>query len=170
DREQLKDGDVITFGMTRASFVGDAPQPRVNPARQQRAAPQARNAMHPGADAAPEGIVADEARRGASPFRPEVKTADELETATLQRQIKELEHRVAIRGAESDAVARQLKEKDDLIAMLSDREDELQKEIKVREEKAARAHDEVNAAREQLNAAAGKEKELNDKLKQKNVQ
>src|SRR5262249_49755733 len=43
------------------------------------------------------------------------------ELETLQRQIKELEHRVAIRGAESDTVARQLKEKDDLIKMLSER-------------------------------------------------
>src|SRR5207302_6092117 len=57
DREQLKDGDVITFGMTRASFVGDVPKVRLNPARPQRAA------------AAPEGIVTDEPRQGASPFR-----------------------------------------------------------------------------------------------------
>jgi pSer/pThr/pTyr-binding forkhead associated (FHA) protein len=261
DREQLTDGDVITFGMTRASFVGDVPKVRISPARQQRAAaPPPRNG--PSAEAAPEGIVTDEPRRGASPFRPDVKTSDELEIATLRgkvaffeeenrklkalvkqvqeqaaheaaasaradaekirtllkqreeelkglrkqldeketyyspaelererkrmeaaidaerrretetllRQIKELEHRVAIRGAEGDTVARQLKEKDDLIGMLSEREDELQKEIKSREEKAAKAHEEVNAAKEQLNAAAGKEKELNDKLKQKNVQ
>src|SRR2546430_2623476 len=54
--------------------------------------------------------------------------------------------------------------------MLSDREDELQKEIKSREAKAAQAAEDLQAAREQLNAAAGKEKELNDKLKQKNAQ
>ena len=251
DREQLKDGDIVTFGMTRASFVGDVPKARINPARPQRAA------------AAPEGIVTDEPRRPPPPsLRAEVRTQDEVEIATLrgkvaffeeenrklkaqikivqeqaaheaaasaradaekirtllkqreeelkklqkeldeketyyspaelererkrmeqaieaerrrdvetlQRQIKDLEHRVAIRGAESDTVARQLKEKDDLIKMLSDREDELQKEIKSREAKAAQAAEDLQAAREQVNAAAGKEKELNDKLKQKNAQ
>src|SRR5437764_10801561 len=74
DREQLKDGDVITFGMTRASFAGDVPKVRISPARQQRAA------------AAPEGIVTDEPRRG-SPFRPEVKTSDEVEIATLRGKV-----------------------------------------------------------------------------------
>src|ERR1700682_1678551 len=33
DREQLNDGDVITFGMTKASFVGDKPKARVTPPR-----------------------------------------------------------------------------------------------------------------------------------------
>src|SRR3989440_8163381 len=92
------------------------------------------------------------------------------EMETLQRQIKELEHRVAVRGAESDTVARQLKEKDDLIKMLSEREDEIQKEIKAREEKVGLLQEEMKALREGANAAAGKEKELNDKLKQKNAQ
>src|SRR4051812_36682663 len=255
DREQLNDGDVITFGMTKASFVGEKPKVRVNP-----------NRVPPRAAAvavAPEGIVTDEPRRQPAPsLRAGGKTQDEGEIATLrgkgaffeegtrklkaqikvvqeqaaheaaasaradaekirtllkqreeelkklqkeldeketyyspaelererkrmeqaieaerrrdvetlQRQIKELEHRVAIRGAESDTVARQLKEKDDLIRMLSEREDDLQKEIKAREDKAAAAHEEANAAKEQLNAAGGKEKELNDKLKQKNTQ
>ena len=61
------------------------------------------------------------------------------ETETLHRQIKEMEHRFAIRGAESDTVTRQLKEKDDLIKMLSDREDDVQAEIKARDEKSGRA-------------------------------
>src|SRR6266446_669534 len=268
DREQLNDGDMIMFGMTKASFVGEKPKPRASPNRPQQrvAAAPARNparAAAVAALAAPEGIVTDEPRRNASPsLRAEVKTQDELEIATLrgkvaffeeenrklkvqvkqvqeqaahdaaasaradaekirtllkqrdeelkklrkeldeketyyspaelererkrmeqgidaerrreietlQRQIKELEHRVAIRGAEGDTVGRQLKEKDDLIKMLSDREDELQKEIKSREEKAVRAQEELGAAREQLNTASGKEKELTDKLKQKNTQ
>src|SRR6202171_2780055 len=268
DREQLNDGDVIMFGMTKASFVGETPKPRAAPNRPQQrlAAPPARNPARAAAVAAvpaPEGIVTDEPRRNASPsLRAEVRTQDELEiatlrgkvaffeeenrklkvlvkqvqeqaahdaaasaradaekirtllkqreeelkklrkeldeketyyspaelererkrmeaaieaerrrdTETLQRQIKDLEQRVAIRGAESDTVARQLKEKDNLIQMLSDREDELQKEIKSRDEKAAKAQEELGGAREQLNSAAGKEKELNDKLKQKNTQ
>src|SRR5438309_1060413 len=33
DREQLNDGDVITFGMTKAAFTGDKPKARVNPSR-----------------------------------------------------------------------------------------------------------------------------------------
>jgi myosin heavy subunit len=92
------------------------------------------------------------------------------ENETLQRQIKELEHRVAIRGAESETVARQLKEKDDLIKMLSEREDESQGEIKARDEKITSVHDEMKALRDAANSAAGKEKELNDKVKQKNTQ
>jgi len=54
--------------------------------------------------------------------------------------------------------------------MLSDREDEVQKEIKSREEKNTKSLEDLHAAKDQLNAAAGKEKELNDKLKQKNTQ
>ncbi|MGZ6142445.1 MAG: hypothetical protein ACXWLM_03850, partial [Myxococcales bacterium] len=92
------------------------------------------------------------------------------ETETLQRQLKELEHRVAIRGAESETVARQLKEKDDLIKMLSEREDENQAEMKARDAKVAAAQEDLKAAKDAANAAAGKEKELNDKLKQKNAQ
>src|SRR3954468_20119309 len=273
DREQLSDGDVITFGMTKAAFTGDKPKARVNPSRVAAAATPAPRAGASARGAAPavraeevappEGIVTDSPRRSAQPgLRAEVKTQDEVEIATLrgkvsffeeenrklkaqmkvvqeqaaheaaasaradaekirgllkqredelkklqkeldeketyyspaelererkrmeqaieaerrrdietlQRQIKELEHRVAVRGAESDTVARQLKEKDDLIKMLSEREDEIQAEIKSREEKAAQATGDLQAAREQPNAAAGKEKELNDKLKQKNTQ
>src|ERR1700682_4995878 len=247
DREQLNDGAVIMFGMTKASFVGETPKPRASPNRPQQrlAAPPARNPARAAAGAAvpaPEGIGTDEPRRHASPsLRAEVKTQDELEiatlrgkvaffeeenrklkvlvkqvqeqaahdaaasaradaekirtllkqreeelkklrkeldeketyyspaelererkrmeaaieaerrrdTETLQRQIKDLEQRVAIRGAESDTVARQLKEKDNLIQMLSDREDELQKEIKSRDEKGAKAQEEVGGAREE---------------------
>lgn len=269
DREQLNDGDVITFGMTKAAFVGDKPKPRATPARaqsQQRViVPPSRNPARAAAAPAmaPEGIVTDEPRRSPSPsLRAEVKTQDEVEIATLRgkiafyeeenrklkaqvkqvgeqaahdaaasaradaeklrtllkqreeelkqarkeldeketyyspaelererkrmeaaidadrrresetllRQIKELEHRAAVRGAESDTVTRQIREKDELIKMLSEREDELQKELKAREEKVAKSHEDVSAAKEQLNAAAGKEKELNDKLKQKNTQ
>src|SRR5438552_13433178 len=75
DRERLKDGDLSTFGMTRASFVGDVPKERINPARPQRAA------------AAREGIGTDEPRQGASRFRPEVKTSDEVEIATLRGKV-----------------------------------------------------------------------------------
>jgi hypothetical protein len=77
---------------------------------------------------------------------------------------------VAIRGAESETVARQLKEKDDLIKMLSEREDEVQSEIKSREVKIGALQEELKALKDASNTAAGKEKELNDKLKQKNTQ
>src|SRR2546429_3075074 len=74
-RGRLKRADVIPFGRPRASSVGDVPKVRINPARPQRAA------------AAPEGIVTDEPRQGASPFRPEVKTSDEVEIATLRGKV-----------------------------------------------------------------------------------
>ena len=273
DRESLNDGDEITFGMTKARFVGDAPKPK----------PAARvPASQPGRGAIPQRPITGSARVGggqppravspaaeaAEPRRPsgpalraEVRTADEAElvtvknkltffeeenrklkaqmkqvqeqaaheaaagarsdaeklrtllkqrdeemkriqkeldeketyyspaelererkrmeaaieadrrreTETLHRQIKEMEHRIAIRGAESDTVARQLKEKDDLIKMLSEREDEVQSEIKSRDEKNAALQEELKVLREGANAAAGKEKELNDKVKQKNL-
>src|SRR5438045_3759335 len=270
DREQLNDGDVITFGMTKASFVGEKPKPRASPNRPQQrpvaTPPPSRNPARSAAVAAAagaEGVVTDEPRRNDAPsLRAEVKTQDELEiatlrgrvaffeeenrrlkvqvkqgqeqaahdaaasaradaekirtllkqreeelkklqkeldeketyyspaelererkrmeaaieaerrrdTETLQRQIKELEHRVAIRGAESDTVARQLKEKDDLIRMLSDREDEVQSEMKSRDAKAQEVQEQMKALKDGANLAAGKEKELNDKLKQKNTQ
>src|ERR671936_12404 len=34
DREQLSDGDTITFGDTIARFIGDKPKPRAAPARE----------------------------------------------------------------------------------------------------------------------------------------
>src|SRR5712692_8263598 len=41
DREKLNDGDVITFGMTKAAFVGEKPKARVAPSRAAAAAPAA---------------------------------------------------------------------------------------------------------------------------------
>ena len=283
DRETLGDGDEITFGMTKAKFVGDAPKPR--PAARVPGSVQGRGAPAPAAGARPisgqarvgaggaakqvpmgepQGIVTDAPRKpaGGGGLRAEVRTQDEVELSTiksklqffedenrklkaqmkqvqeqaaheasavargdaeklrtllkqredelkrmqkeldeketyyspaelererkrmeaaieadkrrdnetLHRQIKELEHRIAIRGAESDTVARQLKEKDDLIKMLSEREDEVQAEIKTRDEKVQNLHGELTQLRDVANSAAGKEKELNDKVKQKNQQ
>lgn len=279
DRQQLADGDTITFGMTKAQYVGEQ---KARPATSRVAPTAGRGAAArpvsspghrvPAAGAAPArspaavpdgGILTDAPRRPAQPgLRAEIKTQDEVEIATLRgkvaffeeenrkltsrikteveaagthaaasaradaekirtllkqredevkrlqkeldeketyyspaelererkrmeaaieaerrretetlhRQIKELEHRVAIRGAESETVARQLKEKDDLIKMLSEREDESQAEIKARDEKISSVHDEMKALKDAANAAAGKEKELNDKVKQKNTQ
>src|SRR5690242_163099 len=94
DREQLKDGDVITFGMTKAEFAGDEPKARVNPAKlpaQQRVViPAARNPVRAATAtmAEPEGIVTDEPRRSATPsLRAPVKTQDEVEIATLRGKI-----------------------------------------------------------------------------------
>src|SRR3954467_12304737 len=63
DREQLNDGDVITFGMTKAAFVGDKPKARVAPPARAAAAPPGRGApagARPVAGRAP-------ARGGAAP-------------------------------------------------------------------------------------------------------
>src|SRR6266851_4846621 len=258
DRQQLEDGDTITFGMTKAQFVADQPKPRAAPPAAAGRGAAASRARTPPPEEPPAkaGIVTDQPRRPAQPaLRAEVKTQDEVEiatlrgkvaffeeenrklkaqivkvqeqvahdaaagaradaeklrgllkqkdeelkklqkdldeketyyspaelererkrmeaaieadrgreTETLQRQIKELEHRVAIRGAESDTVARQLKEKDDLIKMLSEREDEIQAEMKSRDAKAQELQEQMKASKEAANAAAGKEKELNDK-------
>ncbi len=93
DREQLSDGDVITFGMTKASFVGDQPRPRPAPARgmPQRAAIAPGRARGAGGEpeVAPEGIVTDEPRGNAfPPLRREVRTQDEVEIATLRGKVR----------------------------------------------------------------------------------
>jgi len=269
DRETLNDGDEITFGMTKARFVGDKPKVAARPPASQPRMPQRpiTGSARVGGGQPPRpvstGAEVPESRRVSAPaLRAEVRTQDEVElqtlkgkvsffeeenrklkaqmkqvqeqaaheaaagarsdaeklrtllkqreeemkriqkeldeketyyspaelererkrmeaaieadrrreTETLHRQIKEMEHRIAIRGAESDTVARQLKEKDDLIKMLSEREDEVQSEIKSRDEKNAALQEELKGLRELANAAAGKEKELNDKVKQKNLQ
>src|SRR5581483_4844836 len=95
DREQINDGDVITFGMTKAAFVGDKPRVRPHasaaraPANQRVIIPPSRNPVRAGASAPPiEGIVTDEPRRNAAPsLRAEVKTQDEVEIATLRGKI-----------------------------------------------------------------------------------
>src|SRR3989442_10679772 len=89
DREQLQDGDTITFGMTKAQFVADQPKPRAAPPAAGRgaAAPgrggQARAVEPPRARTTTDeqvegGIVTDQPRRPAQPgVRPGVKTQDE---------------------------------------------------------------------------------------------
>src|SRR5207237_4818242 len=102
DREQLNDGDVITFGMTKATFVGDKPKARVNPnraapdttgrpmsrnpARAQPGVSGSRAAAAPAAAEVPEaGIVTDAPRRSAPPApRAAVETQDEGERAALR--------------------------------------------------------------------------------------
>jgi len=69
-REELNDGDVIIFGMTKAAFVADKPKPRVNPAR--AGAAPGRGAAVPAAaqravSAPGRGAPAASARSGATP-------------------------------------------------------------------------------------------------------
>ncbi|MCA1826220.1 MAG: FHA domain-containing protein [Myxococcales bacterium] len=111
DRERLNDGDVITFGMTKAAFVGEKPKARVNPARAapgrpgtapvQRpvpgrgAPPSGRGGAAPATaedtgdqEPVPDGIVTDQPRPRAQPgLRKEVKTQDEVEIATLRGKV-----------------------------------------------------------------------------------
>ena len=109
DREKLTDGDVITFGMTKATFIGEKPkarapqrapaapagraaqtrpsQPAARPVGRGSAAPAA--AEEPAAEEeAPAGIVTDAPRRAAQAgLRKEVQTQDEVEIATLKGKI-----------------------------------------------------------------------------------
>src|SRR6266849_5024510 len=105
DREQLADGDTITFGMTKAQFVADQPKPRAAPpAAAGRGAGAGRGAAAPSRPAAApprvsartptleepvEGvIVTDQPRRPAQlALRAEVKTQDEVEIATLRGKV-----------------------------------------------------------------------------------
>src|SRR3989442_503335 len=95
DREQLADGDTITFGMTKAQFVADQPKPRAAPpqaAGRGSAAARARTPSPEPEEPPPErepparpGIVTDQPRRPAQPaLRAEGKTQGEGESATLR--------------------------------------------------------------------------------------
>src|SRR3989442_14860125 len=90
DREQLSDGDTVTFGMTKAQFVADQPKPRAAPPPpppRAAAAPQTRTPP-PEETPAKAGIVTDQPRRPAQPaLRAEVKTQDEVESATLRGRV-----------------------------------------------------------------------------------
>jgi pSer/pThr/pTyr-binding forkhead associated (FHA) protein len=140
DREHLNDGDVITFGMTKASFEGEKPKPRVNPNRpQQRVAARAAAAVP-----VPEGIVTDEPRRSASPFRAEVKTQDEVEIATLRGKVTFFEEenrklKVQVKQVQEqaayDAAASARADAEKIRALLKQREEELNKLRKELDEK-----------------------------------
>src|SRR5436309_826834 len=134
DREQLSDGDVITFGMTKASFVGDQPRPRPGRAMPQRAA------------VAPEGIVTDEPRGSAfPPLRREVRTQDEVEIATLRGKVTffdeenrklKVQMKQVQEQAAHDAAASARADAEKIRTLLKQREDEvkrLQKELDEKE-------------------------------------
>jgi pSer/pThr/pTyr-binding forkhead associated (FHA) protein len=153
DREKLNDGDVITFGMTKASFVGDQPKARANPSRtpaqQRMIIPPGRNPARAAAAApampAPEGIVTDEPRRSPSPsLRAEVKTQDEVEIATLRgkiafyeeenrklkAQVKQVQEQAA-----HDAAASARADAEKIRTLLKQREEELKQARKELDEK-----------------------------------
>src|SRR6267143_1012157 len=147
DREQLNDGDLIMFGMTKASFVGEKPKPRASPNRPQQrlAAPPARNPARAAAVAAPEGIVTDEPRRNASPsLRAEVKTQDELEIATLRGKVAFFEEenrklKVQVKQVQEqaahEAAASARADAEKIRTLLKQREEELKKLHKDLDEK-----------------------------------
>src|SRR5438067_2527562 len=152
DREQLNDGDVITFGMTKASFVGEKPKPRASPNRPQQrpvaTPPPSRNPARAAAVAAvpaPEGIVTDEPRRNDAPsLRAEVKTQDELEIATLRGRVaffEEENRRLKVQvkqgqeQAAHDAAASARADAEKIRTLLKQREEELKKLQKELDEK-----------------------------------
>src|SRR5712672_1146986 len=90
DREQLADGDTVTFGMTKAQFVADQPKPRTQPAAAGRGAASRTRTPPPVEPPTPAKavIVTDQPRRPAQPaLRAEVKTQDEVEIATLRGRV-----------------------------------------------------------------------------------
>src|SRR5438128_1529982 len=148
DREQLSDGDVITFGMTKASFVGDQPRARPAPARgmPQRAAIAPGRARGAGGEpeVAPEGIVTDEPRGSAfPPLRREVRTQDEVEIATLRGKVAFFEEenrklKVQMKQVQEqaahDAAASARADAEKIRTLLKQRKDELKKLQKERGE------------------------------------
>src|SRR5438105_9018698 len=162
DRERLTDGDVITFGMTKATFVGDKPKPRANPARAaapgrapQRGTqpvnrPVARGGAVPAVEQTGEqepvgGIVTDAPRKSAQPsLRAEVKTQDEVEIATLRgkvaffeeenRKLKAQIVKVQEQSAH-DAAAGARADAEKIRSLLKQREEELKKLQKELDEK-----------------------------------
>ncbi|HEX4382489.1 MAG TPA: FHA domain-containing protein [Myxococcales bacterium] len=154
DREQLQDGDVITFGMTKTSFVGDKrstvkpPPPPPPRASQRPAAPGSVRPASRGGIAAieqPGGIVTDAPRRPVQPaLRAEVKTQDEVEIATLRGKVAFFEEenrklKIAAKAEKEQAAheastsARADAEK--IRGLLKQREDELKRVQKELDEK-----------------------------------
>ena len=160
DRQQLADGDTITFGMTKAQFNGDkkaraAPPPPARSAASRPGVPAARPGASPARPgAAParaaepevEGIVTDAPRRPAAQpgLRAEVKTQDEVEIATLRGKVSFFEE-------ENRKLKTQMKQAEETIAhtaaagaradaekirgLLKQREDEIKKLQKELDEK-----------------------------------
>jgi len=91
DRERLNDGDVITFGMTKASFVGDQPDRVRDPRERCRSAPRFAQDGGAGRDRARGCAGGDRHRRAARnafpALRREVRTQDEVEIATLRGKV-----------------------------------------------------------------------------------
>jgi hypothetical protein len=154
DREQLQDGDVITFGMTKTSFVGDKrstvkpPPPPPPRASQRPAVPGSVRPASRGGIAAieqPGGIVTDAPRRPVQPaLRAEVKTQDEVEIATLRGKVAFFEEenrklKIAAKAEKEQAAheastsARADAEK--IRGLLKQREDELKRVQKELDEK-----------------------------------
>src|SRR5437868_3944049 len=147
DREQLSDGDTITFGETKARFVADKPKPRVAPAG--RVASPAVRAPPPRGtvidEPAPPSRPVEEPRRAPQPaLRAEVKTADEVEIATLRGKAAffEEENRKlkaqtvkAQEQAAHDAAASARAEAEKLRVFLKQKDEELKKLQKELDEK-----------------------------------
>src|SRR5438270_258999 len=146
DREQLSDGDTVTFGMTKAQFVADQPKPRAAPPPPPRAAAAPRTRT-PAPEEAPAraGIVTDQPGRRAQPaLRAEVKTQDEVEIATLRGRVTFFEEenrklKVQIVKVQEqvahDAAAGARAEAEKLRGLLKQKDDELKKLQKELDEK-----------------------------------
>src|SRR5258708_13706454 len=166
-REKLTDGDVITFGMTKAAFVGDKPKARVKPNRvaaasagRGAAAPAARPGTQPSSrplapaaargGAAPaavghQGFVTDQPRRSAQPaLRPEGKTQDEVEIATLRGKVAFFEEenrklkaqmKTVQEQAAHDPAASARADAEKIRGLLKQREEEMKKVQKELDEK-----------------------------------
>ena len=147
DREQLTDGDVITFGMTKAAFVADKAKPRaaVRAPQQRPATAPPRNPPRPAVVAEePEGIVTDEPRRNESPFRPSPQTQGEVEIATLRGKVAFFEEenrklkaqvKVVQEQAAHEASASARADAEKFRTLLKQREEELKKLQKELDEK-----------------------------------
>src|SRR5712671_6670166 len=146
DREQLSDGDTVTFGMTKAQFVADQPKPRAAPPPPPRAAAAPRTRTPPPEETpARAGIVTDQPRRPAQPaLRAEVKTQDEVEIATLRGRVTFFEEenrklKVQIVKVQEqvahDAAAGARAEAEKLRGLLKQKDDELKKLRKDLDEK-----------------------------------
>src|SRR5437899_6518822 len=146
DRQQLEDGDTITFGMTKAQFVADQPKPRAAPPPPARAAAAPRTRTPPPEETpARAGIVTDQPRRPAQPaLRAEVKTQDEVEIATLRGRVTFFEEenrklKVQIvkvqEQAAHDAAASARADAEKLRGLLKQKDEELKKLRKELDEK-----------------------------------
>src|SRR6266851_3232545 len=177
DRQQLEDGDTITFGMTKAQFVADQPKPRAAPPAAAGRGAAASRARTPPPEEPPAkaGIVTDQPRRPAQPaLRAEVKKLqkdlDEKETyyspAELERERKRMEQAIdADRRREMETLQRQIKELEHRVAIRGAESDTVARQLKEKDDLIKMLSEREDEIQAEIKGRDAKAQELQEQMK-----